>query len=179
MLKKLFLFLVFVVAATVATNYLMFSPKFEYRVEREMAASPEAIVNTFKDLRTWEAWSPWSTKKHPNDGVKMDYLGEPGSGMTWTWAQGKDLGEGSLTITRVTAGAVDYDFQMKKPVPMTIQAGLELSAAGEKTRVVWWSKGEQDAPGIGRIMNKVFKSQVIKDYEDALAGLEAHVTAAK
>jgi len=176
-LKKLVLFVVLLVVATVATNYLAFSSKFEYRVERDMAAQPEAIIAAFKDLKTWEDWSPWSLKKHPNDGAKFEYSGEPGSGMTWNWSEGKELGEGSLTISRVASGAVDYDFAMKKPIAMEIKAGIELSAAGDKTRVVWWSKGEQDMPGIGRIMNKVFAGQVKKDYADALAGLDAYVAA--
>jgi len=169
-LKKIVLIIVFLLVAIVAVNYLAFSPQFEYRVERELAAQPAAIIAAFKDLRTWEEWSPWSKKKHPNDGVIFTYQGEPGAGMTWTWSGGKDLGDGSLTIVRVAAGGVDYDFNMEKPVAMDIDAGIELSPAGDKTRVVWWSKGEQDMPGIGRIMNKVFAGQVQEDYAEALAG---------
>ena len=179
MLKKLLLALVVLVVGTAGVNYLFFSADFEYRVEREMSAESSAIVTAFKDLRTWEEWSPWSKRKHPDDGVTFEYTGDPGQGMTWNWRGGKRLGDGTLAITRVTEASVDYDMRMLKPFEMGIQAGIELAPAGDKTKVTWWSKGSQDLPGVGRIMNALFAGQVKKDYADALEGLEAFVTAGR
>ncbi len=175
MLKKLIQALVIALVAVVVANYAFFSAAFDYRVEREMSAESTAILSAFKDLRTWEDWSPWSKKNHPNDGVTFEYSGEPGPGMTWKWAGGKQLGDGTLSITSVDADRAAYDMQMLKPMQMAMQGGIELVPAGATTKVTWWSKGTQDFPGIGRIMNAVFAGQVKQDYAKALEGLDGFV----
>jgi len=173
MLKKLLLGLFAVIVAVVGANYLFFSADFEYRIEREMSAESTAILAAFKDLRTWEDWSPWSKKNHPDDGVTFEYSGEPGAGMTWNWAGGKRLGDGVLTLTASDAQRASYELRMVKPMRMDMQGGIELTPAGPKTKVTWWSKGTQDFPGIGRIMNAAFAGQVKQDYAKALEGLAA------
>lgn len=176
MLKKIVGALVLLLVVVVAANYLLFSAKFEYSVGREMSAKPPAILAAMQDLRTWDSWSPWSKAKHPEDGVEFSYEGEPGVGMKWIWRGGKELGDGWLQITRVTPDAVDYKMSMLKPFAMDLEGGLRVAAAGDKTMATWWSRGEQDMIGVGRIMNAAYAGQVKSDYAAALDGLEAHVT---
>lgn len=177
MLKKLLLGFVTFITLLVGVNYLLLSPAFDYKVERDIAATPAEVVAVFSDLRTWDEWSPWNHEEDPDS--KFTFVGEPGTGMVWSWAEGSRLGEGTLKVTRSDETGIDYDMEMFKPMAMELECGLTVTATDDGCHAVWWSKGESDVPGIGRIMNKVFAGQVIANYEKALEGLEAHVVAAR
>ncbi len=177
MIKKLLLGFVAFVALLVGVNYLLLSPEFEYNVEHDMTAKPAEVVAVISDLRTWDDWSPWNHEEDPD--CKFTYVGEPGAGMVWNWTDGKTLGAGTLKVTRSDETGIDYHMEMIKPMAMVLECGVTVTAKGEGTHAVWWSKGESDLPGIGRIMNKVFAGQVIANYEKALEGLDAHAIAAR
>ena len=170
MFKKLLIALVVLIAITVGVNYLAFSPEFDYNVEREMKATPAEIVAAMEDLRSWDQWSPWSHAKDPE--CVFTYEGEPGSGMTWRWVDGPKLGEGDLTVTRSALDGVDYHMEMIKPMTMAIDGGVKLTPKGEGAVAVWWAKGKNDFPGIGRIMSRVFAGSIRAEYATALEGLD-------
>src|ERR1700744_3111869 len=72
----------------------------DFRVTRSASiAAPQSVVfEQFNDLHKWNEWSPWA-KMDPDS--KITYSG-PGSGQgaSFSWAGGKKVGEGRMTITR-------------------------------------------------------------------------------
>ena len=174
MLKKILCVLLGLIGLVAVVNYAAFSPDMECRAELTTEVEPARLLAVAQDLRTWEDWSPWSKSKSGDESVQFTFEGEPGSGMKWNWADGKELGTGTMTITRVAADALDYHIEMTAPMKMAMDGGVTFAPGEGGTAMTWWSKSHNDFPLIGRMMSQMMKGSIEADFLQALEGLAAH-----
>lgn len=141
----------------------------DYRVERSrsIAASPAEVHAVVSDLETWKQWTAWTEERDP-DAVWI-FHGEPGQvghGMNWT---GPVLKSGTLTFTAVHPdGGVEYDMSFDEG---DSKGSLLIEPSDTGSLVTWAFWGE--AP---MLLTFVIDAAG-KDFEDGLAGLQAHLNA--
>lgn len=143
-----------------------------FRIARSLTipASPATLHPLIRDLKRWEAWSPWD-KIDPN--LQRTYEGAAeGVGATYRWLGNKNVGEGRMTITEVEPDArVTLDLEFLKPFPAKNVTTFTLTPAGEGTEVTWTMEGNNNfvAKAFGVFMN--MDKMVGKDFEKGLASL--------
>lgn len=147
-----------------------------YHVERKQAmkASPEKIIDTIADLKSWTAWSPCE-KLDPN--IKRTYSGPAsGKGAIYAWEGNNDVGKGSMEITDVKPGSrLDLDYRILEPFDSDCKVTFTATAKDGQTEVVWSMDGPAD------FMTKVVSVFVSMDkmlganFAQGLANLKAVV----
>jgi uncharacterized protein YndB with AHSA1/START domain len=143
-----------------------------FRIARSLTipASPATLHAMIRDLKRWEAWSPWD-KIDPK--LQRTYEGAAeGVGATYRWLGNKNVGEGHMTITDVEPDArVTLDLEFLKPFPARNVTTFTLTPAGEGTEVTWSMEGNNNfvAKAFGVFMN--MDKMVGKDFEKGLAAM--------
>lgn len=102
-----------------------------------------------------------------------------GPGASYGWSGNRKVGQGSMTITGVSADErVDIDLAFLKPFKAENKTWFELAPSGDSTNVTWTMTGKKTL--MTRIMG-IFSSMdkmVGKDFEKGLAQLKAEAEAA-
>jgi hypothetical protein len=130
-------------------------------------APPEQISLLLTDFREWVKWSPWEDL---DPDLQRTYTGE-GVGARYAWSGNKKAGQGSMTMTGISAERVDVDLVFEKPFKATNQVVFELRPRGEQTEVVWTMEGERNVAFA--VMGKLFFDNAIgKDFDKGLAALK-------
>jgi hypothetical protein len=137
-------------------------------------APPEKIYPLISDFKQWPTWSPY---EHKDPAMKRT-LGAvtAGPGATYAWDGNKDVGQGDMTITGVTAPTlVTIRLHFVRPFEGTNQVDFRLEPQGEATRVTWDMRGP--APYVTKLMSTFFDmdKMIGKDFEAGLANLKAAV----
>jgi uncharacterized protein YndB with AHSA1/START domain len=151
----------------------LFLPR-QYAVERsiEIAAPPAKIFPLLEDPHAWTKWTVWQ-QRDPQ--MKLDYRGpEKGQGAGWSW-DSKTEGKGSMEFTRVEASRL-VEYRLAFPeFNMSSTGKLELTPAGNNTKVTWTNAGDLGRNPITRYFGLVMDSMVGKDFRAGLENLKALV----
>ena len=182
MLKLLASIVVAIIAA--ALLYAATRPN-SFRVERStrINASPEKLFTLISDFHQWENWSPWEkidpaiqrTYTGPSQGRARPGSGpSQGPGAVYAWAGNKDIGQGRMEITEITAPTkvvIKLDFIAPFEAHNTVE--FTLQAQGSATTVTQAMYGP--SPFISKLMSLVFSmdKMVGSKYEEGLANLKA------
>ncbi len=148
-----------------------------WSVERSriLRAPPEHVQVTLENLRTWEAWTPWSKSRDGTLVVTFD--GPPtGTGARMSW-EGQLLGFGSLTLVKATPGAgVEYEIQFRG-VEQGTRGSIALSPDPAGTRAIWKDGGELGWNPIMRLFTPLFAAKLGEDFDQGLGQLARIVEA--
>ncbi|HLP19545.1 MAG TPA: SRPBCC family protein [Chitinophagales bacterium] len=148
------------------------APK-NFEVSRSLVVNaPQDVV--FKNISTFEQfnkWNPWN-KLDPNQTVKEE--GVDGTvGAKHSWKGNKDVGEGSMTLTKVEPNkGVEYALDFLKPFEAHNTAYMTMEAVEGGQKVTWGMKGSMPFPmnAMGLFMN--MDKQIGKDFDEGLATLK-------
>lgn len=142
---------------------------------RTLRAPPERVQETLEDLRTWDAWTPWSKARDPS--VQVTFDGPPrGAGSRMSW-EGQLLGFGSLTLVQATPGAgVEYEI-LFRGVDQGTRGSLALVPDPAGTRITWRDGGELGWNPIMRVFAGLLEAKLGVDFDDGLARLAGLVEA--
>ena len=143
-------------------------PAFSQTHETTIAASPATVHALIDDFHRWIDWSPWEGL---DPDLRRTYDGD-GVGATYSWAGNKKAGEGRMTVTSITDAQVVVDLEFLKPFKAQNVVTLDLTPAGDRTRVAWTMSGERNLAFA--VMGRLFFDKAIgKDFEKGLASLKA------
>ena len=144
-----------------------------FRVQRSITikAPPEKIFPLINDFHSWVLWSPYEKK---DLAMKKTYSSKAaGTGATYAWQGDKNVGKGSMEITKSVAPSnivIALDFF--EPFEAHNTAEFSLDANGDSTLVTWSMQGP--SPYISKIMQLFFNmdKMVGADFEVGLAELK-------
>src|SRR5579862_2577057 len=120
----------------------------------------DVVYAQLSDFNKWNNWSPWH-EKEPT--AKTTFEGTPGAkGHRMSW-EGKQLGEGSLTLSWAKMNTtIHSDLDFIKPFKSQAKDQWDLEAVGDKTKVTWTNSGGLSFP-IGRLfgisVNKMMNAE--------------------
>jgi effector-binding domain-containing protein len=155
------------------------SPK-SYEVKRAIVinASADGIFKNISHYSEFPKWSPWQDL---DSAMTTAIEGTDGTvGAKYSWKGNDDVGEGSMTITKLDEGkSIEQALEFIKPFKSssTIYMILEPSEGG--TKVTWGMKGESGF--VSRIFLTLMggmDAAIGKDYEKGLAKLKTLCEAA-
>ncbi|MEZ4382946.1 MAG: SRPBCC family protein [Nannocystaceae bacterium] len=130
-----------------------------WHVERTVtvAAPPEAIAPLIVEPRQWAQWAAWNNEMDPT--MVTEYAGPPsGVGASMRW-HGESMGQGTMVITKVEPGRVEYDMSLEEQgTPAHGQFLLE--PAGGATKVTWIDEGDVGWFVPGRYLIPVLESML-------------------
>jgi hypothetical protein len=168
----------FVVLGALAAYVATRPSDFAVSRSATFAAPAPAVFAQVNELKKWEAWSPWA-KKDPDS--KSTYAGPAaGKDSTMSWAGGKEVGEGRMTIVESRPNElVRFKLEFFKPFAATNEAVFAFKGEGDKTSLTWTMTGKNNF--IAKAMCLVFDmdKMVGGEFEKGLAGIKAIVEAKK
>ncbi len=142
------------------------------KVERSATinAPADAIQAKIVDFGTFSTWSPWQ-EKDPN--MKTTITGEAGKvGHLYSWEGNKEVGKGSMKITKVSADTVVQELSFDGSGISNVTFAFKADSAG--TKVSWIM--DMSVPFFGRGMMMFFKGKMDEmlgaDFEKGLANLK-------
>jgi hypothetical protein len=144
-----------------------------FRVERtaSIKAPPEKIFPLINDLQGWRTWSPYENK---DPAMKRTLSGPTsGKGAAYAWSGDKNVGEGRMEITDVSAPSkVTMKLDFVKPFEAHNMVDFTLEPKGDATSVTWALHGP--VPYISKVICLFvdMDSMVGKDFEAGLANLK-------
>ena len=110
------------------------SSSWEAEASDVIDAPVQDIMAYLDSPEGWRAWTPWPDSVFPTDGPARGQ----GAGMAW---DDPELGDGSFTLTQVTATGVQYHVEVNGGAMVT-DGTIELAAEGSGTRVTWREEGD-------------------------------------
>jgi hypothetical protein len=145
---------------------------FSVQRSANIDAPAEAIFPLIANLQRLNTWNPFVD---PDPAIKITYSGpESGKGAIHTWSGNRNVGEGRIEITDVTAPTrVVMKLDMLKPMQAHNTIEFSLHPNGNATTVTWAISGQ--LPLIGKVMtlfsdcDKMIGSQ----FDKGLASLKA------
>lgn len=155
--------------------YLATRPNaIHYERSTTIEAPPEAIFPYVNDLHRFGEWSPWE-KVDPQ--MQRSYDGpSAGVGAGYHWKGNKEIGEGSMTITRSTPNReVLIALEFISPFRASNVATFTLVASGAGTKVTWAMDGPN--PLMSKVMGLVMNldKMIGGQFEQGLATLKGMV----
>ena len=167
-LKKIFfVILIFVVLLLIIAIFL----PSEAKVERSllMKATPDVIAAKITNLHSWDEWSPW---KGADSAAVYKYNDTIGIGGWMDW-KGTILGEGKLTLTKVTADSVMYFLEFYEPYQSESNGSFSFIKTDSGTVVCWTDVAKLPWP-MGRLMGLFmnFDEMMGPDFEKGLGKLK-------
>ena len=167
-LKKFFLvILALIVFVLIAAIFL----PSETRVERSIVVNTSAdnIFAKILDLHAWDEWSPWKDQDSAATYKYNDTIGVGG----WMEWNGKIVGNGKLTITRVTPDSIIYFLSFIEPFESRSNGSFSLASEQGGIKVTWTDIETLTWP-IGRIMGFFmnFDEMMGPDFEKGLSRLK-------
>lgn len=139
-----------------------------YHVERSrtIAASTEAIQAQITDLQKWQAWNPWADY---DTAMQVTY-GNPSAGLGATYRWKSTMGDGSLTLTQISADSIHQalDFGPDIPPPSST---FYFTPEGGGTKVRWAMRGDLGGNPFIRWYCLVMDRFIGRDYDKGLEKL--------
>ncbi len=141
-------------------------------VERSatFAATADDVWPHVSDAKLAHAWSPWNDKDPNATYTYTDKTSGVGSG--YSWEGNEEVGTGSLTVLRQTENVeVVSALVFVAPWESEAEAGFQLQASGDSTKVTWTY--DQDADFGTKVMGLFMDMDEMlgPDYEAGLAAL--------
>lgn len=152
----------------------MASSTFTVSRSAKVHAPIDRVAAALATLKDWPAWSPWHDLD-PNQ--TLTYSGpESGVGASSAWVGNRKVGQGSMTVSRVTPTEIDVALHFIKPFKADNLATFALASAGDSTDVTWSMTGKQNVlmKVMGIFMN--FDKRIGADFEKGLSRLDAHLS---
>jgi hypothetical protein len=148
-------------------------------IERSVTinAPREFVFDQANDLRIFHTWSPW-TPLDPNATYEFS---DPsvGVGATMSWKGNKDVGEGSMKITKNLEGEgieVDLNFG---PQGVATSAWVFEPLSANQTKATWTFDTDHGMNPMGRVFGYFFMDGMLgPDYETGLKNLKEHCESA-
>lgn len=136
-----------------------------------IAASPETLYSTVRDLHSWQAWSPWLM--HEPDTTLTYSNDEQQTGSWYTW-DGKLTGAGKLTHTTLSTNeCIDQHIEFTRPMKSQGDVYWTFRAVDNGTEVTWGMRSKM--PFFFRWLVPMISEGVSKDYQIGLQKLAMHV----
>ena len=174
-LKKIFLWIVIVLAVLVIVAFLL--PK-SYHVESNtlMANNKSLIYNLTSNLNKWDLWSPW---KQADTLAVYELIGPDGQvGTTRKW-DGKTIGNGQMTLTQLVPGElVGYDLSFQHGKYQS-KGKITIETVGDSAKVTWIDEGDLGNNPLSRYMGLFMGRMLIPDFNKGLAKLKRVVNERK
>lgn len=148
--------------------YLLFLPgRFEVRISRVMKVPVDKVYERVVTLNSWQDWSPWLM--HEPD-TKVKYSGKPGEvGSSMSW-DGKYVGAGILTHTKIQKNeSIESRIDFVRPFRTSNKVGWKFVANRNETEVSWFMSGTM--PFFFRFMTKKIELMIKFDYRIGLLKL--------
>src|SRR5262245_12082930 len=138
-LKRIVLAILVLVVALALIGFFL---PGRYRVEKSVVikAKPEAIFNPLQNLKTWNDWTAWNTRRFPD--MKNKYSGpESGEGSQVNW-EGNSSGQGSLTLTKADPKeGIEYKMSFDHG-KFASTGSVKYTPEGDGVRVTWVNEGD-------------------------------------
>jgi effector-binding domain-containing protein len=170
-LKKIFLVLIILVAVVLVAAFFLPS---QSRIERSIVINSPAenIAAKIVDLHLWDEWSPWKDQDSAATYKYNDTIGV-GGWMDWN---GKIVGSGKLTITKVLPDSIVYFLAFKEPFESESNGTFSFTSVEGGVKVTWTDLESLPWP-MGRIMGLFmnFDEMLGPDFEKGLSRLKKTV----
>jgi effector-binding domain-containing protein len=165
--KILFVLLILIAAILLIAAFLPSQSKVERSLL--MSASSDAINAKITNLHSWDEWSPW---KDSDTAAKYKYNDTIGVGAWMDW-NGKIVGAGKLTLTKVTPDSIQYSLAFREPFESESHGSFSFAKTDSGT-VVTWTDIENLSWPMGRLMGLFmnFDKMMGPDFEKGLARLK-------
>lgn len=151
----------------------MVGPK-NITVERNIAinSDPETIKKKMSDLHFFqEKWSPWS-ELDPN--MEVNYTGNPGEvGHGYTWKGNKDVGAGTLTITKIEGDSMVQNLHFEGMGDS--RAYYIIKSEGSGSNVTWGIQMHIGFMGRAMMLFMNMDKMMGGDFEKGLGKLKAAI----
>lgn len=169
----MWIWLLYIVLALVAAVIIWLARKpatIDVVQSKVIAASPEQLYNTVRDLRSWQAWSPWLMHEPDTTLTYSDDEQQEGSWYTW---DGNLTGAGKLTHTTLTANErIDQHIEFTRPMKSQGDVYWTFKAVDGGTEVTWGMRSKM--PFFFRWLAPMISEGVAKDYQIGLHKLAVH-----
>lgn len=144
---------------------------FDFRVERQIAASPAEIYPLISDLKRWPEWTGWNAAENPALKIETGPV-TAGAGASQSWS---DLrGDGKLWLTSATPDqSIEYQYRFAGRPEIANQIRLVASERG--TGITWSSQGRLPSGSFFGYFRGVFVAGMQRDYNLCLDRLEKRV----
>ncbi len=144
---------------------------FEIARSIDIRNAPGKVFACVKELRRWEAWSPWEGL---DPAMKKTFEGPPaGVGASYAWSGNNKVGEGRMTITdNLPDKRVQFRLEFLRPFKATNMSEFTFVQEGAVTTVRWSMSGTNYFMGklFGLFMN--MDRMVGRDFEKGLTKLK-------
>lgn len=145
---------------------------FEVQRSITVKAPPDKLFALIDNLHNFNRWNPFLAK---DPQLEASHSGPPaGPGASFAWQGNKDIGKGSMTVTRSQAPTqVLMDLHIVEPFEALNQVEFTLQPDAAATQVTWALRGP--SPTISKVMGLVFNMDrmIGTDFEVGLAQLKA------
>lgn len=144
---------------------------------RTLRAPPEKVHAVLEDLRSWSAWSHWTTQR---DGSAVFTFDGPdkGAGSRMSF-EGQILAFGSVTLVKADPPrGVEYEIRFRGVDEVT-RGSILLEPDGTGTRATWREGGELGRNPIMRMFSPLMSAKLGQDFAGGLERLEARVESAR
>lgn len=151
--------------------YALLQPRKWEVTERALVASdPETLYPYLNHIRNWEEWTIWN--RESNEKFSFEYEGpEEGPGATQHWrARRRD---GRIQLTGGTFNKrIDFKFSFGKG-RQVVPGHIALVPKEGGTEVTWTMNGDTGDSPAARVMAKMMKPYMQKDFQRSLAKLQS------
>ena len=153
---------------------LMGSKTYHYERSVTIAAPSDVVYGHVSTLGAMDKWSPWNDL---DPAMKKTLEGTDGTkGATAKWEGNKDVGKGEQRIDTVMENkGIRTHLTFLEPWQQECNAGVDLAAAGDSTKVTWFMEGENGF--MGKVMGVFMDMDAMigKDFEKGLGRLKTMV----
>ncbi len=141
-----------------------------YHVERTiLIEKPITEVNRYiANFGNWQHWSPWLIMEPSATVTLHGNQNDVGAGYHWV---GKLIGEGKMTLQRLTETDLDIALEFIKPFKSHAMANFRLQADGDSTRVTWLL--DASLPWFMFFLKNMLQTSLGMDYDRGLAMLKS------
>jgi effector-binding domain-containing protein/uncharacterized protein YndB with AHSA1/START domain len=175
---KAILIILLAIGAIIGILGMIGPDTFRYERSVTIAAPPESVYTHVSSLGAMDKWSPWN-ELDPT--MKKTMEGTDGTvGATQSWEGNSDVGRGAQRIDSLVPNAlVRNRLMFKEPMESECDALVELTPAGDSTKVTWAMVGENNF--MSKVMCKFMDMDAMigKDFEKGLGMLKAQVETAE
>jgi hypothetical protein len=167
-MKKILLLIVTIIVL-LTTIGLFLSSKVEVRKSIVVKANAEKVYMQIANFKHWDKWSPW----HQMDPQIQKTFNNVASGVgaAYSWKSNHDqLGNGSILITEAKEFS-KLKMEMKFEDRLAY-AQFNFKEMPQGTEITWVFESDMGFNPFYRILGKVMKYFIVKDYEKGLENLQ-------
>lgn len=142
-----------------------------YNIEQSIIINKpsEEVKDKIADLNNYAKWNPWQLMEKNG---KFEISGLPKTpGHKYHW-QGKQTGEGSLTLRSLDEKHVHFDLEFIKPFKSKANDNWVFEEWGQnETKVTWQNNGELPFP-VARLMGPSLNKSLNRQFKEGLNNLK-------